>query len=139
MKSNRTDHRSSYADQQLVLAHRSEVGIRPQLLRVTLSIFHMHFQNRSVPSLDLRRTKGRSSSCPLILSLKFIGTFILVFIVFAISDKLKHNSAIHPSLIPLVIFTMLILGIGAAFGTQTGTYNRNQDKLSSRFMVITLG
>jgi hypothetical protein len=54
------------------------------------------------------------------------------------SDEL-HNSAIHPSLIPLVIFTMLILGIGAAFGTQTGTYNRNQDKLSSRFMVITLG
>jgi aquaglyceroporin related protein len=61
--------------------------------------------------------------------LKFIGTFILVFVVFAISDR--HSTALHPGLIPLVIF-MLILGIGAAFGMQTGTYDHSQDKLFSQ-------
>ena len=91
---------------------------------------------RIVSQLLFRRSKSlrltRSARpCPLILIWKFIGTFILVFVVFAISDK--HNSAIHPSLIPLVIF-MLILGIGAAFGMQTGTYNRDQ---SPRFTVTT--
>ncbi len=62
-------------------------------------------------------------------SLKFIGTFILVFVVFAISDR--HNTALHPSLAPLAIF-LVILGIGASFGMQTGTfYSRGQDRLSS--------
>ena len=61
------------------------------------------------------------------LSLKFIGTFILVFVVFAISDR--HNTALHPSLAPLAIF-FSILGIGASFGMQTGTYGRSQNKLS---------
>jgi glycerol uptake facilitator-like aquaporin len=53
---------------------------------------------------------------------QFIGTFILVFVVFAISDK--RNSGLHPSLIPLVIF-IVILGIGAAFGMQTGKFRNH--------------
>jgi len=67
---------------------------------------------------------------------EFIGTFILVFVVFAISDK--HNSAIHPSLIPLVIF-MLILGIGAAFGMQTGYAVNPARDLGPRIMTAMVG
>jgi hypothetical protein len=48
---------------------------------------------------------------------QFIGTFVLVFVVFSISDR--HNSGLHRSLFPLAIF-FVILGVGAAFGMQTG-------------------
>lgn len=67
---------------------------------------------------------------------EFIGTFILVFVVFAISDK--HNSSVHPSLIPLVIF-MLILGIGAAFGMQTGYAINPARDLGPRIMTAMVG
>lgn len=67
---------------------------------------------------------------------EFIGTFILVFVVFAISDK--HNTALHPGLIPLVIF-ILILGIGAAFGMQTGYAINPARDLGPRIMTAMVG
>ena len=59
------------------------------------------------------------------LPLQFVGTFVLVFVVFAVSDR--RNSGLHPSLIPLAIF-IVILGVGAAFGMQTGTYRVTDNK-----------
>jgi glycerol uptake facilitator-like aquaporin len=44
--------------------------------------------------------------------------------VFAVSDR--RNSGLHPSLVPLAIF-IVILGIGAAFGMQTGTSRSAQN------------
>ncbi|KAI0277765.1 aquaporin [Russula aff. rugulosa BPL654] len=67
---------------------------------------------------------------------EFIGTFILVFVVFAISDK--RNSGLHPSLIPLVIF-IVILGIGAAFGMQTGYAINPARDLGPRIMTAMVG
>ncbi|KAN0131783.1 aquaporin [Lactarius tabidus] len=67
---------------------------------------------------------------------EFIGTFILVFVVFAISDR--HSTALHPGLIPLVIF-MLILGIGAAFGMQTGYAINPARDLGPRIMTAMVG
>ncbi|KAF8496885.1 aquaporin-like protein [Russula emetica] len=67
---------------------------------------------------------------------EFIGTFILVFVVFAISDK--HNSGLHPSLVPLVIF-IVILGIGAAFGMQTGYAVNPARDLGPRIMTAMVG
>jgi glycerol uptake facilitator-like aquaporin len=49
--------------------------------------------------------------------LQFVGTFVLLMVVFSVSDR--RNSGLHPSLIPLAIF-FVILGVGAAFGMQTG-------------------
>jgi len=67
---------------------------------------------------------------------EFIGTFILVFVVFAISDK--GNSALYPGLIPLAIF-MTILGIGAAFGMQTGYAINPARDLGPRIMTAMVG
>lgn len=51
---------------------------------------------------------------------KFIGTFILLLVVFAVTDK---RSATRPSagLFPLIVFITL-LGINVSFGSQTGTF-----------------
>ncbi|KAH9021603.1 putative aquaporin 4 [Lactarius hengduanensis] len=69
-------------------------------------------------------------------SQSFIGAFILVFVVFAISDK--HNTALHPSLVPLVIF-FVILCIGAAFGMQTGYAINPARDLGPRIMTAMVG
>ncbi|KAH9018150.1 aquaporin [Lactarius pseudohatsudake] len=69
-------------------------------------------------------------------SQSFIGAFILVFVVFAISDK--NNTALHPSLVPLVIF-FVILCIGAAFGMQTGYAINPARDLGPRIMTAMVG
>jgi aquaglyceroporin related protein len=67
---------------------------------------------------------------------EFIGTFILVFVVFAISDR--YNTALHPSLVPLAIF-FSILGIGASFGMQTGYAINPARDLGPRIMTAMVG
>ncbi|KAI0255187.1 aquaporin [Lactifluus subvellereus] len=67
---------------------------------------------------------------------EFIGAFILVFVVFAVSDR--SNSALHPSFIPLVVF-ILVLGIGAAFGMQTGYAINPARDLGPRIMTAMVG
>jgi aquaglyceroporin related protein len=48
---------------------------------------------------------------------KFIGAFILLLVVFAVTDK---RNATPAGLVPLIVF-ITILGIGTCFGMQTGT------------------
>jgi aquaglyceroporin related protein, other eukaryote len=48
---------------------------------------------------------------------KFIGTFILLMVVFAVTDN--RNGPPPAGLVPLVVF-IAILGIAVAFGMQTG-------------------
>jgi len=67
---------------------------------------------------------------------EFIGTFVLLVVVFAVSDK--RNSGLHPSLIPLAIF-LVILGIGAAFGMQTGYAINPARDLGPRIMTAMVG
>ena len=74
---------------------------------------------------------------------EFLGTFVMIIAVFAIKDK--RNNPPPGSLAPLVLF-LLILGIGASIGMQTGlpcilpvfifilfSNNRLRDQSSSRF------
>ncbi|KAH9069311.1 putative aquaporin 4 [Lactarius deliciosus] len=84
----------------------------------------------------LKTARLFSTYPPTAFSTEFIGAFILVFVVFAISDK--HNTALHPSLVPLVIF-FLILGIGAAFGMQTGYAVNPARDLGPRIMTAMVG
>jgi len=49
---------------------------------------------------------------------KFIGTFILLLVVFAVTDK---RNATPPGFVPLIVF-LTILGIATSFGMQTGTF-----------------
>ena len=49
---------------------------------------------------------------------KFIGCFILLLVVFAVTDK---RNATPAGLVPLVVF-LTILGIVTSFGMQTGTF-----------------
>jgi aquaglyceroporin related protein len=49
---------------------------------------------------------------------KFIGTFILLLVVFAISDERNRTPA---GFAPLIVFIAL-LGINISFGMQTGTF-----------------
>jgi aquaglyceroporin related protein len=67
---------------------------------------------------------------------EFVGTFVLVFVVFAVSDG--RNSGLHPGLIPLAIF-IVILGIGAAFGMQTGYAVNPARDLGPRIMTAMVG
>ncbi|KAI9452000.1 aquaporin [Lactarius psammicola] len=67
---------------------------------------------------------------------EFIGTFVLVFVVFAISDR--YNTALHPSLAPLAIF-LVILAIGASFGMQTGYAINPARDLGPRIMTAMVG
>ena len=48
---------------------------------------------------------------------EFLGTFILVVVVFAVIDK--HNGPPPAGMLPLVIF-LLVLGLGAGWDMQTG-------------------
>ncbi|KAI0043058.1 aquaporin [Auriscalpium vulgare] len=67
---------------------------------------------------------------------EFLGAFILLLVVFAISDK--RNGPPPPGLVPLVIF-ILILGIGAAFGFQTGYAINPARDLGPRLMTAMVG
>jgi len=67
---------------------------------------------------------------------EFIGTFILLFVVFSVCDK--RNSGLHPSLIPLAVF-FSILCIGAAFGMQTGYAINPARDLGPRIMTAMVG
>ncbi|TFY80640.1 hypothetical protein EWM64_g3373 [Hericium alpestre] len=67
---------------------------------------------------------------------EFIGSMILVLVVFAITDK--RNGPPAPGMVPLVIF-ILILGIGAAFGMQTGYAVNPARDLGPRIMTAMVG
>ncbi|KAI0058267.1 aquaporin [Artomyces pyxidatus] len=67
---------------------------------------------------------------------EFIGAFILLMVVFAISDK--RNGPPPPGLVPLAIF-IVILGIGAAFGMQTGYAINPARDLGPRIMTAMVG
>ena len=49
--------------------------------------------------------------------LKFIGTFLLMIVILAVTDK--RNGPPPAGLVPLVLFIVFI-GLGLAFGAQTG-------------------
>ena len=49
---------------------------------------------------------------------EFLGTAILAFMIMAATDK--NNAAPPIGLLPLAIF-LILLGLGAALGMQTGT------------------
>jgi aquaglyceroporin related protein len=49
---------------------------------------------------------------------KFIGCFILLLVVFAVTDK---RNGVPAGFVPLVVF-LTILGVGTSFGMQTGTF-----------------
>ncbi|KAI0269804.1 aquaporin [Gloeopeniophorella convolvens] len=67
---------------------------------------------------------------------EFIGAFILLMVVFAVSDK--RNGPPPPGLVPLVIF-IVILGVGAAFGMQTGYAINPARDLGPRIMTAMVG
>ncbi|KAI0050271.1 aquaporin [Auriscalpium vulgare] len=67
---------------------------------------------------------------------EFIGAFILLLVVFAVSDR--RNGPPPPGLVPLVIF-IVILGIGAAFGMQTGYAINPARDLGPRLMTAMVG
>ncbi|KAI0042138.1 aquaporin [Auriscalpium vulgare] len=67
---------------------------------------------------------------------EFLGAFILMLVVFAVSDK--RNGPPPPGLVPLVIF-IVILGIGAAFGMQTGYAINPARDLGPRLMTAMVG
>jgi len=67
---------------------------------------------------------------------EFVGTFVLLMVVFSVSDR--RNSGLHPSLIPLAIF-FVILGVGAAFGMQTGYAINPARDLGPRIMTAMVG
>ncbi|KAI0030976.1 aquaporin [Vararia minispora EC-137] len=67
---------------------------------------------------------------------EFLGTFILVLIVFAVTDK--RNGPPPPGMLPLVIF-LLVLGLGAAFGMQTGYAINPARDLGPRIMTAIVG
>ena len=50
---------------------------------------------------------------------KFIGTFILLFVLFAVTDK---RGGVPGGFVPLILF-LTILGIGTSFSMQTGTFS----------------
>lgn len=49
--------------------------------------------------------------------MQFLGAFILVLVILAVTDK--RNGPPPAGMVPLVIF-IVFLGISAAFGMQTG-------------------
>ncbi len=66
---------------------------------------------------------------------EFLGTAVLLIVVCAINDS--RNGPPPPGLAPLVLFIM-ILGIGAALGMQTGTYHRPPVYSPVRAVLLTL-
>jgi aquaglyceroporin related protein len=67
---------------------------------------------------------------------EFIGTFVLLLVVFAVTDK--RNSPPPGYLVPLVVF-IAILGIGVAFGMQTGFAINPARDLGPRIMTAMVG
>ncbi|KAH9002553.1 aquaporin [Lactarius hatsudake] len=66
---------------------------------------------------------------------EFIGTFILLLVVFAVTDK---RNAIPAGFVPLVVF-LTILGIGTSFGMQTGFAINPARDLGPRIMTAMVG
>ncbi|KAI0004546.1 aquaporin-like protein [Russula compacta] len=66
---------------------------------------------------------------------EFIGAFILLLVVFAVTDKRNSPPA---GLIPLVVF-VTILGIAVAFGMQTGFAINPARDLGPRIMTAMVG
>jgi len=66
---------------------------------------------------------------------EFLATAVLVLVVFAVIDK--HNAP-PPGLLPLVIF-ILILGIGASLGMETGYATNPARDLGPRLMTAMVG
>jgi len=67
---------------------------------------------------------------------EFIGAAALMFVVLAVTDK--RNGPPPPGLVPLAIF-IVILGIGAAFGMQTGYAVNPARDLGPRIMTAMVG
>ncbi|KAI0030975.1 aquaporin [Vararia minispora EC-137] len=67
---------------------------------------------------------------------EFIGTFALVFVIFAVTDK--YNGSPPPGLVPLAIF-VVVLGIAAAFGMQTSFAINPARDLGPRIMTAMVG
>jgi len=67
---------------------------------------------------------------------EFIGTFILLMVVFAVTDK--RNGPPPAGLVPLVVF-IAILGIAVAFGMQTGFAINPARDLGPRLMTAMVG
>ncbi len=65
----------------------------------------------------------------LTVSTQFVGTAVLLIVVCAIGDA--RNGPPPPGLAPLVLFIM-ILGIGASLGMQTGTHPAVLPSLNNR-------
>ena len=67
---------------------------------------------------------------------EFLGAFLLMIVVLAITDK--RNSSPPPGLVPVVLF-ILVLGIGIAFGLQTGYAINPARDLGPRIMTAMVG
>jgi len=67
---------------------------------------------------------------------EFLGTFLLLIVVWAVTDP--RNGPPPSGLVPLVIF-FLILGIGAAFGMQTGYAINPARDFGPRLMTSMVG
>ncbi|KAI9512387.1 aquaporin [Russula earlei] len=67
---------------------------------------------------------------------EFIGTFILLLVVFAVTDK--RNSSLPGGLVPLVVF-FAILAVAVAFGMQTGFAINPARDLGPRIMTAMVG
>jgi aquaglyceroporin related protein len=66
---------------------------------------------------------------------EFIGAFILLLVVFAVTDK---RNATPAGLVPLIVF-ITILGIGTCFGMQTGFAINPARDLGPRIMTAMVG
>jgi len=66
---------------------------------------------------------------------EFIGTFILLMVLFAVTDKRNSPPAV---LVPLVVF-LAILGIAVSFGMQTGFAINPARDLGPRIMTAMVG
>ena len=67
---------------------------------------------------------------------EFLGTFILVLVVFAVIDK--RNMPPPNGLLPLVVF-IVVLGLGAGWGMQTGYAINPARDLGPRIMTAMVG
>lgn len=68
---------------------------------------------------------------------EFIGTFVLLLVLFAVTDGRRKN-VLSPGLVPLVVF-IAILGIAVAFGFQTGFAINPARDLGPRIMTAMVG
>ncbi|KAF8269546.1 aquaporin [Lactarius quietus] len=68
---------------------------------------------------------------------EFLGTFVLLLVVFAVTDK-RRSSTVPAGLVPLIVF-ITILGIGTALGMQTGFALNPARDLGPRLMTAMVG